>query len=166
MMDIQRFFSHLLTSRWQVRRAFPPTTMVDIATAIRAAELKHDGEIRFAIEGALEPWQLIRGLSPRERAIEVFSQLGVWDTEHNNGVLIYVLLADHAVEIVADRGIHSHEAAEIWGGICREIEASFRREAYQSGALAGIEAVARTLAQHFPRKGSSRNELSDEPVLL
>lgn len=166
MMDIPRFIRHLLTSRWQVRRAFPPKTMAEIATAISAAEQTHDGELRFVIEGALEPGDLLRGMSPRERAIEVFSQLGVWDTEHNNGVLIYVLLADHAVEIVADRGIDTRLAAQAWSDICREIETHFKRQAYQLGAVAGVEAVAQFLKQHYPRSESDANELPDAPLLI
>lgn len=165
-MNIQRLTKHLLTSHWRVWRAFPPSTMATIAAAIRAAEQDHDGEIRFAVEDALEPWALVRGLTPRERAIEVFSQLRIWDTQHSNGVLIYVLLADHAVEIVADRGIHEREGAATWSAISRQLEAAFGRAEYQSGALVGIEAVAGTLGRHFPHRGPDTNELPDEPVLL
>lgn len=165
-MNIQRLTKHLLTSHWRVRRAFPPTTMAAIAAAIRAVEQEYEGEIRFAVESALEPWALVRGLTPRERAIEVFSKLRVWDTQYNNGVLIYVLLADHAVEIVADRGIHALEGPATWRAICQQIEAAFGRAEYQIGAVAGIEAVARTLGRHFPHRRAGTNELPDEPVLL
>ena len=165
-MKTQRLAKHLLYSHWHVRRAFPPATMAAIAAAIRNVEQLHGGEIRFAVESALEPWALIRGLTPSERAIEVFSKLRVWDTQHNNGVLIYVLLADRAVEIVADRGIHEREGTATWNAICRQIEAAFAQAEYQSGALVGIEAVARTLGQHFPHRGAHINELPDEPVLL
>lgn len=165
-MNIQRLTKHLLSSHWHLRRAFPPATVAAIAAAIRTAEQDHGGEIRFAVEDTLEPWALARGLTPRERAIDVFSKLRVWDTQHNNGVLIYVLLADRAVEIVADRGIHEREGAATWNAICRQIEAAFGRAEYQSGALVGIEAVARTLGRHFPRCGAHSNELPDEPVLL
>lgn len=165
-MDMQRFLRHLLSFQWRVRRAFPAAALDDMANAIRASEQRHEGEIRFVVEAALEPWALLRGLTPRERAIEVFSELRVWDTEYNNGVLIYVLFADHAVEIVADRGIHTQEAADTWDGICRQIETSFRRAAYRTGALEGIEAVANSLARHFPGRKPRANELPDEPVLL
>lgn len=165
-MNIQRLARHLLASHWRVRRAFPPATVAAIAAAIHAAEQGHDGEIRFAVEGALDPWALIRGQTPRERAIEVFSNLRVWDTQHNNGVLIYVLLADRAVEIVADRGIHAHEATTTWGAICRQIEAACGRSEHEAGATAGIDAVAQSLRRHFPRHGPRANELPDEPVLL
>lgn len=165
-MDIRRLARHLLTSHWRVRRAFPPATVAAIGAAIHAAEQGHAGEIRFAVEGALDPGSLIGGQTPRERAVDLFSQLRVWDTMHNNGVLIYVLLADRAVEIVADRGIHAHESATTWSAICRQIEAAFARRDYEAGAKAGIEAVAQSLRRHFPRRGVHGNELPDEPVLL
>lgn len=165
-MNIQRLTKHLLYSHWHVRRAFPPLTTDAIAAAIRNVEQLHGGEIRFAVESALEPWALMHGLTARERAIEVFSKLRVWDTQYNNGVLIYVLLADRAVEIVADRGIDQREGAASWSAICRQIEAAFAQAQYQSGALVGIEAVADTLGRHFPHRGPDTNELPDEPVLL
>jgi len=165
-MDMLRLTRHLLTPDWRVRHIFPRATMTAIAEAIRAAESGHGGEIRFAVEASLEPWALMRGMSPRERAIEVFSELRVWDTQHNNGVLIYVLLADHAVEIVADRGIHAHEGADTWSAICRQIETAFRQADYRAGALLGVEAVARALKQHFPHRGGHPNELPDEPAVL
>ena len=165
-MDIRRLFQHLLASHWRVRRAFPPATVATIGAAIQAAEQGHDGEIRIAVEGALDPWSLIRGQTPRERAIEVFANLHVWDTQHNNGVLIYVLLADRAVEIVADRGIHAHEASATWATICRQIETACGRGDYEAGAKAGIEAVAHALRRHFPHPDGQGNELPDAPVLL
>lgn len=165
-MDIQRTIKHLLASHWRVRRAFPPSSLAAVAAAIGIAEQGHDGEIRFAVEGSLDPGALWRGQTPRERAIEVFSTLRVWDTRHNNGILIYVLLADRAVEIVADRGIHVHEAPETWQAICRQIEAAFGRGDYEAGAKAGIEAVARVLRRHFARADVSGNELPDEPAVL
>ena len=165
-MDIGRFTRHLLASHWRVRRAFPPATVVNIAAAIQTGERGHDGEIRFAVEGALDPWSLIHGQTPRERAIEVFANLHVWDTHRNNGVLIYVLLADRAVEIFADRGIHTHEAPATWEAICRQVEAACGRGDHEAGAKSGIEAVANVLRRHFPRPDLHGNELPDEPVLL
>ncbi|HEY6924631.1 MAG TPA: TPM domain-containing protein, partial [Steroidobacteraceae bacterium] len=109
---------------------------------------------------------LLKGQPARERAIEVFSQLRVWDTEHNNGVLIYLLLADRHVEIVADRGVHGRVSSQIWETICREMEAAFRQGHYREGAIGGIQAVTRHLAAHFPATGARRNELADNPALL
>jgi uncharacterized membrane protein len=137
-----------------------------IGTAIRAAEDRHGAEIRFVVEAALEPRDILQGVTPRERALVVFSQLRVWDTEHNDGVLLYVLLADHAVEIVVDRGLHATAPASTWSGICRQIEEAFKAGRYGVGSLAAIEAVAQTLQRHAPASVAHRNELPDSPVLL
>src|SRR5581483_5705279 len=106
VMNITRLLRHLGTPRWQVRRKFPAASLAAIEAAIKHTEATHSGQICFAVEAALEIAPLLRGRSARERAVDVFSQLRVWDTEHNNGVLIYLLLADRDVEILADRGIH------------------------------------------------------------
>lgn len=137
-----------------------------IEHAIKESETAHVGEIRFAVEGALDGIPLLKGQSARERAIEVFSQLRVWDTERNNGVLIYLLLADRQVEIVADRGVHARVGSQEWETICRQMEAAFRQGHYREGAVGGIQAVTRHLAAHFPATGDRRNELADNPALL
>jgi len=137
-----------------------------IERAIKESETAHIGEIRFAVEGALDGIPLLEGQSARERALEVFSQLRVWDTEHNNGVLIYLLLADRHVEIVADRGVHARVGLQEWETICRQMEADFKQGHYREGAVAGIQGVTRHLAVHFPATGDRRNELADKPVLL
>lgn len=165
-MDLPRLARHLGSTPWRVRRAFPAASLADIEAAIEAAERTHGGEIRFVVEGALEPWALLRGQTPRERALEVFSQLWLWDTEDNNGVLVYLLLADHAVEILADRGIHTREGEQSWNAVCRQIEAACRSGAYRQGALAAIDSVARVLRRHYPREGGDANELPNQPVLL
>ena len=165
-MDIQRILKHLLMTEWQVKRAFPRDTLAAIGNAIKASETRHLGEIRFAVEGALHSSGLFKGQSPRERAIEVFSHLHIWDTEHNNGVLIYLLLADRAVEIIADRGVHVKVGAQQWNTLCRTMEQAFRQAKYQEGVVSGIDAVAQHLAKHFPGRGSKRNELPDAPVVL
>jgi len=121
-----RWLKHLCSGDWQLRRAFPQQALSNIEVAIHESELTHQGEIRFAVESGLDLWPLLRNQTARERAIQVFSDLRVWDTEHNNGVLIYLLLADRDVEIVADRGIHAHVGAEGWKKICRDMEAAFR----------------------------------------
>ena len=165
-MKIQRFAKHMLTPHGQVKRAFSPKALLAIETAIQASEALHAGEIRIAIEGALDGSPLFKGQSPRERALDVFSHLRVWDTENNNGLLIYVLLADRAVEIVADRGIHSKVSSSVWQEICDEMKASFRQSRFEDAVLKGIHAVTRQLTEHFPSRGPRRNELSDEPALL
>ena len=165
-MNLKRIMRHLSSGRATVRRAFPPHTLDVIERTIRETETTHDGQIRFAVEAALEWAPLLAGQTGKQRAIEIFSRLRVWDTEHNNGVLIYLLLADRDVEIVADRGIHARLNREVWEVICREMEAAFRDGNYEKGVLAGIRSVGRHLAQHYPHTGEKRNELPDRPVLI
>ena len=165
-MNITRILRHLVMTHWQVNRAFPSDTLVAIDGAIKASETAHVGEIRFVVEGALHSTPLFNGQSARERAIEVFSLLRVWDTEHNNGLLIYLLLADRAVEIVADRGIHSKVGSREWENICRRMENAFRQADYKGGVVSGIQAVTQHLMKHFPASAAGRNELPDKPVVL
>jgi uncharacterized membrane protein len=165
-MQIKRILSHLLYRRRRLRRAFPPTCLARIEACIREAESGHSGEIRFAVEAALEGPPLWRNQAARERAIDVFSQLRVWDTEHNNGILIYLLMADHDVEIVADRGVNARVAKEEWEKICREMEHHFRNGSFEAGLLAGIHAVAGHLRRHYPKAAGHANEIPDDPVIL
>ncbi|MGC9162866.1 MAG: TPM domain-containing protein [Thiomonas sp.] len=167
-MRIKRLIRHLNFMPWQLRRAFPRRTQRAIAEAVAHAERQHGGEIRFVVEGALSIAELWRDVSPRQRAIEVFSQLRVWDTEHNDGVLIYLLLADRAVEIVADRGIARRVEQAAWERVCRGMEALLRQGRFQDAALQGIADVSALLAQHTPPRpeADKRNELPDWPVVL
>ncbi len=165
-MSIERIIKHLTMTHWQVNRAFSSDTLQAIEKAIKAAETTHLGEIRFAVEGALHSTPLFKGQSARERALEVFSQLRVWDTEHNNGVLIYLLLADRDVEIVADRGVHVKVGPQQWETICCKMETAFKEGRYQKGVISGIQAVAEHLTKHFPTGGVNPNELPDRPVVL
>ena len=165
-MTIKRIAKHLLMTHWQVNQAFPRPTLIAIEKAIKASHSAHVGEIRFAVEGALHSAPLFSGQSAKERALEVFSQLRVWDTEHNNGLLIYLLLADRAVEIVADRGIHAKVGSRDWEKICRNMESAFKRADYQGGVVSGIQAVTQHLVKHFPASGTGRNELPDRPMVL
>jgi uncharacterized membrane protein len=165
-MSLKRIVRHLLATHWQVNRAFPRPALIAIEKAIKASEAAHVGEIRFAVEGALHSTPLFKGQSARERAIEVFSQLRVWDTEHNNGVLIYLSLADRDVEIVADRGVHAKVGSQEWEQICRKMETAFKQGNYQGGVISGIQAVTQHLMKHFPASGVSQNELPDKPVVL
>jgi hypothetical protein len=165
-MNVQRIMRHLLTSDRQVRQHFPSDALTAIGQAIKASEVAHDGEIRIAIEGSLEVDALLRGESARERSIEVFSQLRVWDTQHNNGLLIYLLIADRAVEIVADRGIHNKVGASEWHAICHQMELAFKQSDFERGALAGIRSLTELLVMHFPATRQSANELPDEPAVL
>ena len=139
-----------------------------IEQAIKAGEATHSGQVRFVVEGALDGAPLFQGQSARERALDIFSQLRIWDTAHNNGVLIYLLLADRKVEIVADRARVSVEAAVAsgWEKICRDMETDFKAGDFEAGVIKGIAAVSRELARYFPAKGAQRNELPDKPVVI
>jgi uncharacterized membrane protein len=162
-----RFGRHLVTDHWSARRAFPTTVMKRIEAAIADGERMHGGQVRFVVESSLPMGQLVRGETPRERALEVFSRLRIWDTEENCGVLIYLLLADRDVEIVADRGIHRKVGDEAWQAICRGMEAAFRVKRFSEGAVDGIDAINALLAHHYPRSGAGgSNELPDEPIVL
>jgi uncharacterized membrane protein len=175
-MRLRRPAKHLMTTPWAVRRAFPRRTLEAIEAAIHRSRGQHVGEIRFVVEGALHGPRLYRGETARERAIEVFSMLRMWDTDQRNGVLIYLLLADRAVEIVADRGVHAAVGTAEWERICREMQAEFKAGRYERGAVSGIEMVTRHLAAHYPAQeggpspgGGSRgdrDELPDSPVVL
>lgn len=163
---MNRYWQNFFTTRFALQRAFPKATLDDIETAIRDGEATHSGEIRFAIETALEVPALIHGVRPRDRALEVFAGLRVWDTAQNNGVLIYVLLAERDIEVVADRGYDGLVAADEWRGVCDDMQTAFMRHAYRDGALAGIVEISAIIRQHFPDKDSDSNELKDRPVLL
>ena len=165
-MNIRRIGRHLLEYRWRVRRIFPPQVLSAIEQAIRAGEATHSAQVRFVVEGALDGAPLFRDQSARERALDIFSQLRIWDTAHNNGVLIYLLLADRNVEIVADRGIDAKVGAAGWEKICAEMESDFRAGNFAGGAIKGIQAVSRQLARHFPKHGGGNNELPDTPVVI
>ena len=165
-MGIKRIGRHLLEHRWRLRRIFPPATLARIEQAIKAGEATHSGQVRFVVEGALDGAPLFRDQSARERALDIFSKLRIWDTIHNNGVLIYLLLADQDFEIVADRGIDTMVGHAGWERICQEMEAQFRSGHFERGVIKGIEAVSRELAAHFPKTGSGPNELPDAPVVM
>jgi len=165
MKKIIRFFKHL-GGAWQVRRHFPSAALKRIEDAIRSSEKTHSGELQFVVEAALHPYEALLGKTPRQRAIELFSRLGIWDTEQNNGVLIYLLLADHDVEIVADRGIHKHIGDHGWDAICRDMETAFREGQFEAGMLLGIRQISEVLHTHFPSDGSNINELPDKPLVV
>jgi len=137
-----------------------------IEKAIGEEERRHEGQLRFAVEASLPLSDLLRGVGSRERAIDWFGRLGVWNTRHNSGVLIYLLLADRRVELVADRGIHSKVGTAAWEAICGEMQQEFARGQFERGVVIGIRAVSDLLAEHFPRSGDGRNELPDKPVVL
>jgi uncharacterized membrane protein len=165
VMELTRLPAHLV-AEFTMRRHFPPQLLDRLQQAIAAGETRHDGQLCFAVEGAqnLRAWW--RGTTPRQRAEEVFAHLRVWDTHNNSGVLIYVLLAERAIEIVADRGISAKVAQSEWVSICERMRASYAAHEFERGSLDGIAAVTELLAAHFPPQAGKQNELSDRPVLL
>lgn len=165
-MKLKRILKHLLAPHWVINRAFPARALRAIEDAIRISERTHDGELRFAVEAGLHLWPLLHGRTPRQRAIEVFSQLRVWDTEHNSGVLIYVQLIDRRIEIVADRGINAKVGQQEWDAICRGMEQAFRERRFGEGTIRGIQEITMLLARHFPPRGAYPNELPDKPMVL
>jgi uncharacterized membrane protein len=165
-MGIKRIGKHLIEHHWRVRRMFPPAVLAAIEQAIKAGEATHSGQVRFVVEGALDGAPLFRDQSARARALDVFAQLRIWDTAHNNGVLIYLLLADRQVEIVADRGIDAKVGAPGWAKICTDMEVDFKAGNFESGVIKGIQAVSRQLAKYFPPHAGDRNELPDAPVVM
>lgn len=165
-MDWKRILKHLTASPRLARRRFPARTLAAIEAAVGRAELHHRGELRFVVEGALPVASLVAGQTARQRAANLFASLGVWDTEENSGILIYVQLVDRRVEVVADRGIAARVAQQEWEGLCRGMEAAFRLGQWEGGALSAIEQAGALLALHFPSADGEGNELPNTPIIL
>ena len=162
-----RSLRHLFATRLATRRRFPAQLMDSVEAAIATAEKTTSGEIRFVVETALELPEVWAGLSPRERAVQTFSDLHIWNTELRNGVLIYVLMADRDVEILADRGAAERIGQADWEGVCRVMEGHFRAGRFAEGSLAGVAAVGSLLEKHFPAdRARNRDELPNQPTLL
>jgi uncharacterized membrane protein len=161
----------MLRHRWldesDTRKAMPPDMVERIARRVAASEKRHTGEVRIYVEAGLPMSYLWRSATPRERAVAMFGKLRVWDTEHNNGVLIYLLLAEHAIEVVADRGLARQVPPEEWRAIVTRLGAALHEGRFEDGLTQALEEVSALLVQHFPASGSEANdnELPDEPVL-
>jgi uncharacterized membrane protein len=166
MAKLKRMLRHLCTPRWKLLRAFPAAALDAIEREIRTGERLHGGEVRFAVEAALPLSALWRGATARDRAVDLFSALRMWDTSERNGVLIYLLLADRGVEIVADRGVHALAGARHWDHVCRRMQRDFRHGSYERGAAGGVRMVTRMLARHYPPLAGRPNELPDKVVVL
>jgi uncharacterized membrane protein len=165
---IARLWRHRWVDEADVRRALPPELLERLAQRVAASEKRHSGEVRICVEAGLPMSYLWRGAAARERAIMLFGKLRVWDTEHNNGVLIYLLLAEHAIEIVADRGIARHASADEWTAMTRRMSAAFQEGRFEDGLTQALEEVSALLVAHFPlaEGAADRNELPDAPVVL
>jgi len=166
MVNIKRWLAHSFIPPWRWRMAFPAEILKDIESTIKRSETRHRGELRFAIENALAPSWIWRDLSAHQRAAEIFSNLRVWDTEENSGILIYVLLADREVHIIADRGIARKVAQPEWDSIAKSMQNAFKKGDFRRGSLDGIEQLTLLLANHFPPGTSNPNELINKPVII
>lgn len=165
-IQLTRILRHIVLPDWWVMRAFPPAARAAVEAAIVESEKQHQGELRFVIEAGLPIDSLFSNQSPHDRAVEAFSRLKVWDTEHNSGVLIYLQLTDRQVEIVADRGINARVDKNFWAQICAQMQAEFHQGRFESGAVSAIRAITNELTRHFPENGNARNELPDRVELL
>lgn len=165
-MSVSRTLRHLFTTAWSLRAVFPPSALSNIEAAIRDSEKTHDGQIRFAVEHSLDAREVWRGVTARKRAIEVFGELSVWDTPHNNGVLIYFLLADRDFEIVGDRGIHTHVGPDGWERIASGMEERIRSRDFEGGVIWGVHAVGELLQTHYPPGDDRTRDLPDRPVVM
>lgn len=165
-MKLNRLFKHLLTPPWLASRRFDTKLSAEIGAAVEIAEVGQRGELRFVVEGPLPFEYLWHDRSARQRGADLFGCLGVWDTEENSGVLIYVQLVDRRVEILADRGIAAKVAQSEWEAICRQMEAAFKAGDYRGGALLAIHQAGELLGQHFPAGETNPNELPNQPLVL
>jgi uncharacterized membrane protein len=156
-MSPLRILRHWLYGARGTRAYFAAADLEQIKRAVGDAAAQHAGEIHFVIETALPFWALWHGMSPRARALEVFAHMRVWDTHANNGVLIYVLRADKAVEIVADRAISERVKQSEWDAVCREVESDYRAGRFAAGSSAAVNGVARLLGEHFPAQSGRRD---------
>ncbi len=165
-----RFLKHVvsaaLPASWQVRKHFSVEALKRIEKAIRISEQTHTGEIRFVVEAGLHPMEILCKKTPKKRALELFGRFNIWDTEQNNGILIYLLLADRDVEIVADRGIHQHIGHDGWEQICHAMELQFRQGDFEAGVLQGLADISNLLQKHYPVGGENSNELPNAPIIL
>ena len=162
-----RMLRHRLLDETDTRKAIPKDMVERLGRRVAASEKRHSGEVRIYVEAGLPMSYLWRGATPRDRAVAMFGKLRVWDTEHNNGVLIYLLLAEHAIEIVADRGLAAKVAPSEWQAIVARMGSAFRDRRFEDGLTQALEEVSALLVEHFPLAEGERNanELPDEPVL-
>lgn len=165
MNKITRWLKHLFTPTWRVRQLFPQTVLNQVEMGIGASEQLHQGQLRFVIESSFDAAAIFSGMSTRERALEWFGSLRVWDTEHNSGVLVYICMADHAIEIVADRGINREVNQAVWAGVSALIQSKFAEKAYAEGLGVGLAAINELLVTYMPRSTPLVNELPDDVVL-
>lgn len=166
MVNIKRWFCHAFVPPWRWRVLFPKKALVDIEEAIKKSEDRHSGELRFVVENALALGKVWAGISTRQRALEMFSNLRVWDTAENSGVLIYVSVADREVHIVTDRGIAERVEQAEWDAIARTMQKKYQQGDFLQGSLQGIERITILLTLHFPPGPNNPNELPNRPIIV
>ena len=164
---LRRLFRHRWLDEHDARRAVPPDMVQRLMQRVAASERRHSGEIRIHVEAGLPLSYLWRGATARERAVALFGKLRVWDTEHNNGVLIYLLLAERRIEIVADRAIHAVAGDAVWNALVQRMAQAFAAGQYEAGLTQAVDGVTEQLVAHFPLRPGERNpnELPDAPAM-
>jgi len=163
---LKRIFKNTFNLPFLLQRHFSKTDLASIETAIARSESMHQGEVRVAIESSFSFLEILNGKTPRDRALEIFSQYRVWDTQHNTGILIYILLSEHDIEIIADRGIHDQEDSATWEKICQSLQHRFQKGEYLEGLLEAIGQSSKVLQQHVPAKTQNINELPNKPIVI
>ena len=164
---LRRALRHALTPVSHAHRHFPPDALARLQRAVRDGERQHQGEVRVVIESSLPATQAWAGVTPRERARALFAALEVWDTADHTGVLLYINLADHAVELLADRGIDARVERETWAALCQSLAHGLAGDLSIEPVLATVAQVHALLARHFPQHGDGNpNELDDRPIVL
>lgn len=161
-----RLWRHLTTTTLAARRAFPHATLKAVQAAIAEGETVHRAEVRVIVEAALPAKQVWHDGTARERAIELFSKYRIWDTEENCGLLVYINMADHKVEIVPDRNVNRSMSKQQWHSVCKTMTAGFAAGVYHDSVLAALTELNGLLAQHYPHVEGQSNQLSDKPILL
>jgi uncharacterized membrane protein len=162
---LKRFVHHSWYGSSDAKRAVPPAVQQRLQAQIKASEVQHSGQIRLCVEAALPLSYIWRGLAARSRAVTLFGKLRVWDTERNNGVLIYVLLAERKIEIVADRGLSQHVDSKTWQAVIQKMRLSLKDKQFEAGLAFAIEQVSQQLIAYFPDAVPHNNELSDVPLV-
>lgn len=162
----RRILKNILFPTWKIRKFFPKKSIENIELVIKDSEKRHNGEVVFVVEAKLPLFLVLKNISPRERAIELFSRFRVWDTEHNSGVLIYLLLSEKQIEIVADRGITKKIPQIEWDAILERMRNHFQKGLFEKGVILGIAEITDLLATHFPSSKDKPNELSDKPIII
>ena len=162
----RRAIRHEFFGARQVRARLPDASMLVIEAAIAVGEARHSAEIRFVVEASLDLQQVWSGTQPRERALLVFSNLRVWDTEANNGILLYVLMADRSVEVVADRAVARRIAQSSWDAVCQQMAQAYRGGDFLNGTLAAIAQLHELVEPHFPSGRENLDELPNRPLII